>query len=265
MSGFKKNVKRLYASRSSKAEKEMSIIAVIPARYASTRLPGKPLADICGKPMVQHVYERVAKVSILNDVIVATDDERILRAVEAFGGKARMTSAACASGSDRLIEVARAHPAAIYINVQGDEPLLESKAVEKLAMEMLRDTALQMATLCYPIDEKRARDPNLVKVVRAHNGNALYFSRSPIPYPRAGGVAAAYWGHLGIYAYRRDLLANFANLPYSRLENTEKLEQLRVLEAGIPIRVLETEASGPGVDTPEDLELVRKIMMRSKL
>ena len=244
-------------------EKQMSIIAVIPARYSSTRLPGKPLADICGKPMVQHVYERVARVDILNKVIVATDDERILHAVESFGGKACMTNPDCASGSDRLIEVAHTHPSDIYLNVQGDEPLLESSAVEKLAQAMLTDTALQMATLCCHISEEQAKDPNLVKVVRAHNGNALYFSRSPIPYPRKGGIPAAYWGHLGIYAYRRDLLMRFGSLPFSQLEHTEKLEQLRVLEAGISIRVLETVASGPGVDTPEDLELVRKLIMRS--
>lgn len=238
----------------------MSMIAVIPSRYASTRLPGKPLVDICGKPMVQHVYERVRRVSLFDEVLVATDDERIANAVEAFGGAACMTSPDCPSGSDRLIEVAKSHPADVYVNVQGDEPLVEPASIEKLARVMLDDPSLQMGTLCYPISAEQAQNPNLVKVVRAHNGNALYFSRSPIPFPRSGGIAPQYFGHLGMYAYRREFLMNFGSLPYSPLENTEKLEQLRVLQAGIAIRVLEVEATGPGVDTPEDLEAVRRIL-----
>lgn len=239
----------------------MSIIAVIPSRYASTRLPGKPLVDICGKPMVQHVYERVRQVSLFDELLVATDDERIVRAVTAFGGNACMTSPDCPSGSDRLIEVASSHPADIYVNVQGDEPLVEPSSIERLARVMLENPDLQMGTLCYPVSEQQAQNPNLVKVVRAHNGNALYFSRSPIPFPRSGGIAPSYFGHLGMYAYRREFLMNFGNLPWSSLENTEKLEQLRVLQAGIAIRVLEVEPSGPGVDTPEDLEEVRRILM----
>ncbi|MBQ3891859.1 MAG: 3-deoxy-manno-octulosonate cytidylyltransferase [Mailhella sp.] len=238
----------------------MSIIAVIPSRYASTRLPGKPLADICGKPMIQHVYERVRLAGLFDEVIVATDDARIAAAVQGFGGGVCMTSPDCPSGSDRLIEAANAHPADIYVNVQGDEPLVEPGSIVKLARAMLDDGSLQMATLCYPVSAERAADPNLVKVVRAHSGNALYFSRSPIPFPRSGGIPAQYFGHLGIYAYRRELLMRFGSLPYSPLENTEKLEQLRVLQAGIAIRVLEVEAMGPGVDTPEDLEEVRRIM-----
>ena len=238
----------------------MSVVAVIPSRYASTRLPGKPLVDICGKPMVQHVYERVRQVSLFDEVLVATDDERILNAVAAFGGSAVMTSPDCASGSDRLIEVAKAHTADIYVNIQGDEPLVEPSSIEKLAQAMVDEPSLQMGTLCYPVSVEQAQNPNLVKVVRSHNGNALYFSRSPIPFPRSGGIEPSYFGHLGIYAYRRDFLLNFGSLPYSPLENTEKLEQLRVLEAGIAIRVLEVEAMGPGVDTPEDLEEVRRIV-----
>ena len=167
----------------------MSIIAVIPSRFASTRLPGKPLVDICGKTMVQRVYERVRRVKLFDEVLVATDDERIMSAVASFGGSACMTSADCPSGSDRLIEVARAHPADIYVNVQGDEPLVEPDSIEKLARAMLEDSSLQMGTLCYPISAEQAQNPNLVKVVRAHNGNALYFSRSPIPFPRSGGIA----------------------------------------------------------------------------
>ncbi len=238
----------------------MSVVAIIPSRYASTRLPGKPLADICGRPMIQHVYERVRSVSLFDDVIVATDDSRIAGAVRAFGGNVCMTSPDCPSGSDRIREAAAQHFADIYVNVQGDEPLIEPSAIERLVLEMQGDVDLQMATLCYPVDAEKARDPNLVKVVRAHNGNALYFSRSPIPYPRSGGIPASYLGHLGIYAYRRDLLMRFNELPSSPLENTEKLEQLRVLQAGIGIRVLLTDAMGPGVDTPEDLEEVRRIL-----
>lgn len=239
----------------------MSIIAVIPSRYASTRLPGKPLVDICGKPMVQHVYERVRQVSLFDEVLVATDDERIAKVVTDFGGSVCMTSPDCPSGSDRLIEVAASHPADIYVNVQGDEPLVEPSSIEKLARVMLENDDLQMGTLCYPITAEQAQNPNMVKVVRAHNGNALYFSRSPVPFPRSGGIAPSYFGHLGMYAYRREFLMSFGSLPYSPLENTEKLEQLRVLQAGIAIRVLEVEAAGPGVDTPEDLEEVRRIIM----
>ena len=191
----------------------MSIIAVIPSRYASTRLPGKPLADICGKPMIQHVYERVRQAGLFDEVIVATDDARIAAAVQGFGGGVCMTSPDCPSGSDRLIEAANAHPADIYVNVQGDEPLVEPGSIVKLARAMLDDGSLQMATLCYPVSAERAADPNLVKVVRAHSGNALYFSRSPIPFPRSGGIPAQYFGHLGIYAYRRELLMRFGSLP----------------------------------------------------
>ncbi|WP_298068399.1 3-deoxy-manno-octulosonate cytidylyltransferase [uncultured Mailhella sp.] len=238
----------------------MDIIAVIPARYASTRLPGKPLVDICGKPMIQHVYERVRSVSLFREVLVATDDQRILDAVTAFGGAACMTSPDCPSGSDRLIEVAKRHEADVYVNVQGDEPLLDPQAIERLARVMADEPELQMATLCCPVSREQAQDPNLVKVVMAHNGDALYFSRSPIPYPRPGGAAPQYFGHVGIYAYRRGLLLSFGSLPPSPLEQTEKLEQLRVLQAGLSIRVLETAPTGPGVDTPEDLETVRRIL-----
>ena len=238
----------------------MSIIAVIPSRYASTRLPGKPLVDICGKTMVQRVYEQVRKVELFDDVLVATDDQRIFDAVTAFGGKAVMTSEDCPSGTDRLIEVATANPADIYVNIQGDEPLIEPEIIEKLARVMQDDPELQMGTLCYPISAEQAQNPNVVKVVRAHNNNALYFSRSPIPFARSGGIETAYFGHIGMYAYRRQFLLDFGKLPYSKLENTEKLEQLRVLEAGIAIRCLTVDAMAPGVDTPEDLEAVRRII-----
>lgn len=238
----------------------MNIIAVIPARYASTRLPGKPLVDICGKPMIQHVYERVSEVSFFNKVIVATDDERIVAAVEKFGGTACMTSSTCASGSDRLIEVANQYIADIYINIQGDEPLIEPDSISKLAKLISDNQEIQVATLCYPITSEQAQNKNTVKVVRNNIGDALYFSRNPIPFPRDNDYQPQFLGHLGIYAYRRKVLLNFSNLPFSELENTEKLEQLRLLEAGINIRVLQVKAMGPGVDTIEDLEEVRAII-----
>ena len=240
----------------------MNFLAIIPARYASTRFPGKPLARLGGKPVIQRVYEQVA--GVLDDAVVATDDERIRDAVRAFGGRVEMTSPDHRSGTDRCWEAycKQGKEYDVVVNVQGDEPLVEPSSIEKLARAMLEDPSLQMGTLCYPVSAEQAQNPNLVKVVRARNGNALYFSRSPIPFPRSGGIAPQYFGHLGMYAYRRDFLMNFGNLPYSPLENTEKLEQLRVLQAGIAIRVLEVEAMGPGVDTPEDLEEVRRILMK---
>ncbi|MDD6088126.1 MAG: 3-deoxy-manno-octulosonate cytidylyltransferase [Desulfovibrionaceae bacterium] len=237
----------------------MSIIAVIPSRYASTRLPGKPLADICGKPMIQRVYERVLQSEAFDRVLIATDDQRIFHAASLFGAECCMTDPRCPSGSDRLLEVASAHHADIYVNIQGDEPLINPDALRQLAEMMLADPAVSVGTLCCAISAEQAQNPNLVKVVMDHTGNALYFSRSPIPYPRSGGIPPHYFGHIGVYAYRRDFLMGFSALPYSPLEHTEKLEQLRILQAGTAIRVLAVDPMGPGVDTPEDLEQVRKI------
>ncbi len=238
----------------------MKVLAVIPARYASTRLPGKPLLDICGKPLIQRVWEIVSRVRGLDEVVVATDDARIAHAVESFGGRVCMTSPDCRSGSDRVREVAASLAADVYVNVQGDEPLLEPAAIERLLDVFTEDADVRVATLCSPISEDQARSPHQVKVVRDHAGNALYFSRAPLPFVREYGEAAEFWGHVGIYAYRADALRSFASLPASPLEQAEKLEQLRFLQAGIAIRVPEVPQMGAGVDTPEDLERVRAII-----
>ncbi|MFG0323533.1 3-deoxy-manno-octulosonate cytidylyltransferase [Pseudomonas sp. zjy_15] len=238
---------------------EQRVAIVIPARFGSTRLPGKPLADIAGKPMVQHVYERALQVSNANDVVIATDDERVAEAVRAFGGKYVMTSPNHPSGTDRLAEVMREIDADIYINLQGDEPLVRPTDIESLAAGMLADAGVSVGTLCHPIDEQEAKNPNTVKVVLATNGNALYFSRSPIPYPR-DKEATSYLKHVGVYAYRRDVVAQYSTLPQPMMEHAEKLEQLRLMAAGYCIRAYIVEPTGPGVDTPECLEHVRALI-----
>jgi len=238
---------------------EQRVAIVIPARYGSTRLPGKPLADIAGKPMVQHVYERALQVSNAHVVIIATDDERVAEAVRAFGGEYVMTSPDHPSGTDRLAEVMGRVDADIYINLQGDEPLVRPSDIEALAAGMLADPSVNVGTLCHPIDAHEAGNPNTVKVVLAANGNALYFSRSPIPYPR-DSETATYLKHVGVYAYRREVLAEYANLPQPMLEHAEKLEQLRLMAAGYCIRAYVVEPTGPGVDTQECLEQVRALI-----
>ena len=242
----------------------MNAVAVIPARYASTRLPGKPLLDICGKPLIQHVWETVSRARGLDEVVVATDDARIAHAVQAFGGKVCMTSPDCRSGSDRVREVAASLAADVYVNVQGDEPLLEASAIERLRDVFTEDASVQVATLCSRISEEQARSPHQVKVIRDHAGNALYFSRAPLPFVRESGESTEFLGHVGIYAYRADALRGFASLPFSPLEQAEKLEQLRFLQAGIPVRVLEVPPMGVGVDTPEDLERVRAVVKKRR-
>lgn len=237
---------------------QQKIIIVIPARYASTRFPAKPLALLLGKPMVQHVYEKAKQVENIADVIVATDDARILQAVEQFGGKAMMTSENHQSGTDRLIEVMKAYPADAYINVQGDEPLIRPEDIALLVTQLgLPET--QVATLCHKIHAEEAKNPNFVKVVLNQHKQALYFSRSPIPYPRNAGHAA-YYKHVGVYAYKRQVLEQFYDLPFSALENAESLEQLRLLEAGISIQALTVDETGPGVDTPQDLQAVEALL-----
>lgn len=235
------------------------VAIVIPARYGSTRLPGKPLADILGKPMIQHVYERALQVPGATDVVVATDDVRVADAVQAFGGRCVMTSPDHPSGTDRLAEVMTQLDADVYINLQGDEPLVRPADIGKLADGMFADPAVQVSTLCHPIDATEAVNPNTVKVVLASNGDALYFSRSPIPYPREADEAH-YLKHVGVYAYRREVLAGYSTLPQPMMEQAEKLEQLRLLAAGMRIRAYEVEPTGPGVDTPECLEQVRALM-----
>lgn len=243
----------------------MNILAVIPARYASTRLPGKPLVSICGKPMIQHVYERVKQAKKSSRVVVATDDNRILEVVHGFGGEAVMTRSDHRSGTERVAEVATQIPADIYINVQGDEPLIEPAAVDALASVFSADGGdeVQLATLCVPITNPAdIMDPNIVKVALDFQDDALYFSRAPIPWVRdeAHRVHARHLKHLGIYAYRRDPLLEFPTLPPGDLEKLEQLEQLRFLENGYKIRVAETAFDSISVDVPEDVRRVEMLI-----
>ncbi len=246
--------------------------AVIPARYASTRLPGKPLADIAGRPMIQHVHERVVA-SGAATVVIATDDERVRAAAAAFGAEVQMTSASHASGTDRLAEVALRRgwrDVEVVVNVQGDEPLLPPSLVRQCAALLAADAAADIATLATPVESlEEFLDPAAVKVVRRADGRALYFSRAPVPWHRdaaARGPASQreFRGalrHLGIYAYRVGALRRLAAAPPSPLENAEKLEQLRALELGMSIVVgIALERPGPGVDTPADLERVRALL-----
>ncbi len=243
----------------------MSVLAVIPARYASTRLPGKPLVSICGKPMIQHVYERVRQAKRVDRVVVATDDDRIVEAVRGFGGEAVMTRSDHRSGSERVAEVAVQISADIYINVQGDEPLIEPAAVDALAEVFAEDPAgeVQVATLCVPITNPGdIMDPNIVKVVLDFQGDALYFSRAPVPWVRdeSSRVHARHLKHLGIYAYRREPLLEFPTLPPGEHEKLEQLEQLRFLENGYKIRVAETSFDSVSVDVPADVARVEAIL-----
>jgi 3-deoxy-manno-octulosonate cytidylyltransferase (CMP-KDO synthetase) len=245
----------------------MKITAVIPARYASTRFPAKALADIMGKPMIQHVYERTSRARLVSEVRVATDDERIAAAVRGFGGQVEMTSASHETGTDRLAEVAARLDAEIIVNVQGDEPLIEPATIDSAIQPLVDDPTLEMATLKVRI--RTLHDflsPNVVKVVTDRDGNALYFSRSPLPNFRdkwndlkdeafASGKLLCY-KHVGLYVYRRPFLPIFACLQPTPLELAEKLEQLRALENGYRIRVIETAHDSIGVDIPSDLDKV---------
>lgn len=238
----------------------MRAVIVIPARYGSSRLPGKPLADLWGKPMVQHVWERCREIEGADEVLVATDDERVAAAVRAFGGRVEMTAASHPTGTDRLVEVMQRVDGDVFVNVQGDEPLVRPGDVARLITGLRADAAVQVGTLCHPLPAAEAGNPNTVKVVLADNGDALYFSRAPIPFPRDGGDTARYLKHVGVYAYRREVLAGYAQLSQPMIERTEQLEQLRLLAAGLRIRAWVVEPTGPGVDTPECLERVRALM-----
>lgn len=237
----------------------MKFACVIPARYASTRLPGKPLADIAGKPMVQRVYEQVAKAKKPALIIVATDDQRVFDKVESFGGMALMTLPNHPTGTDRLAEVARHHQDVdVIINVQGDEPLIDADVIDQLADLFLEDADLQMATVASPLLEDEYDEPSAVKVICNKQGDAMYFSRSLIPYPRHAFINPP-MKHVGIYAYRRQFLLDYAKMDPTPAEETESLEQLRALENGYAIRVIKTDKRFVGVDTPEDLERVNAI------
>lgn len=234
----------------------MNILCVIPARYSSTRLPGKPLADIAGKPMIQHVYERAVLAKRPGQVIVATDHELVYETVKKFGGQVMLTSPDHPTGTDRLAEVADRFPDVdLIINVQGDEPLILPDVIDQLADAFDNSQDLQMATLMTEMDESEYNTPSAVKVVTDLQGYALYFSRSIIPYPR-NDTGIPVYKHIGIYAYRRDFLLKYAKLSPTSLEETESLEQLRALEHGYRIKVLKTDFKSIGVDTMEDLEKV---------
>ena len=235
------------------------VVAIIPARYGSTRLPGKALLDIGGKSLIRRVYERASEASLVNRVVVATDDRRILEAVKAFGGDAVMTSPEHRSGTDRVAEAARITGGEIIVNVQGDEPFITPAVIDGVIGRIMEDTEIICSTAASPIgDEAVWLDPNAVKVVLDLHGRALYFSRSALPFYRDGGFGGAFL-HAGIYCFRRDFLMRYATLEQTPLERAEKLEQLRMLEHGFHIGVVLTGHSAFGVDTPADLEAARRM------
>ena len=239
------------------------VLAIIPARHASVRFPGKPLTSIAGRPMIQHVVDRVRGATLVSRVVVATDEESIKSAVEAFGGEAILTRRDHRTGTDRVAEVASHLAAEIYVNVQGDEPLIDPGTVDAVVSAMIEDESVQVATPCTMISlSSDIMDPNVVKVVRDFEGNALYFSRAPIPWVRDTGetVVAQHWKHLGLYAFRHDALVEFPTLPPGDLERLEQLEQLRWLENGFRIRVVETDYDAVSVDVPGDVARVEQLL-----
>jgi 3-deoxy-manno-octulosonate cytidylyltransferase (CMP-KDO synthetase) len=255
---------------------QTKISAVIPARYGSTRFEGKPLADILGKPMIQHVYEGVRQSKLISEVIVATDDQRIVDAVESFSGKAVMTSPAHFTGTDRVAEVAKKLRSEIIVNVQGDEPLIKGEIIDKAIRPLLADDSLQLSTLMTRIEEVRDwLNPHIVKVVADQEDFALYFSRSPIPFPRElqiGRLESNPFGtnrplpkrvfkHIGVYVFRRKFLLQFSKMKPTPLEKLEKLEQLRALENGHRIKVTPVDYEPICVDTPEDIQKVEAFLM----
>ncbi|MCC7309124.1 MAG: 3-deoxy-manno-octulosonate cytidylyltransferase [Acidobacteria bacterium] len=257
---------------------EQNVIAVIPARFASTRLPGKLLLDICGKPLILHTLEQASKARSISRVVVATDDVRILHTVLSAGGEAVMTSVEHPSGSDRVAEVAeRLPPGSVIVNVQGDEPLISPETIDRAVYALTHDRSVDIATTFEPIESiEELLDGNVVKVVMNDAGHALYFSRSPLPFPRDAslryggdlnaairndpGLLEIYRKHTGLYAYRREFLLEFTQMPQTRLEQIEMLEQLRALENGARIKVVKAAGGSIGVDTQDDLEKVRAIV-----
>jgi len=242
----------------------LEITAIIPARYASTRFEGKPLAELLKKPMIQHVYERCLESSMLDRVIVATDDERIYDAVKAFNGEAVMTSASHETGTDRLAEVAASLKSDLVVNVQGDEPLIRPAMIDEAIKPLADDRSILMGTLKSTIKESRElHSPSVVKVVADRNDYALYFSRFSIPFVRDEQPALIFcnhYKHIGLYVFDREFLLEFSKMEPTPLEKSEKLEQLRALEHGYRIKVVHTELDSLGVDTPQDLARVREIM-----
>jgi 3-deoxy-manno-octulosonate cytidylyltransferase (CMP-KDO synthetase) len=238
-------------------------VVVIPARYASARLPGKPLVSLAGKPMVQRVYERAKQAQTVHRVIVATDDQRIVDAVRAFGGEARMTRPDHRTGTERIAEVAAHEPGDVFVNVQGDEPLIDPLAIDTAVGALLEEPVAQIATVATPIRHAGdIMDPNVVKTVLDFEGNGLYFSRAPVPWVRdtQQKVHVKYWKHLGLYVFQRDALLEYPTLPQGELEKVEQLEQLRWLENGWKIRVAEVQHDAVSVDVPEDVARVEKLL-----
>jgi 3-deoxy-manno-octulosonate cytidylyltransferase (CMP-KDO synthetase) len=239
------------------------VVLVIPARYGSTRLPGKPLVSLAGKPMIQRVYERAKLAKRADRVIVATDDERIVKAVQEFGGEARMTRPEHRTGTERVAEVAAHEAGDVFVNVQGDEPLLDPEAVDTAVDALLNEPQAAIATVSTPIRTPGdIMDPNVCKVVLDFDDNALYFSRAPIPWVRdtGGHVQARHLKHLGLYVFRRDALLEYPTLPQGELERIEQLEQLRWLENGWKIRVAQVQHDAISVDVPEDIQKVEKLL-----
>jgi 3-deoxy-manno-octulosonate cytidylyltransferase (CMP-KDO synthetase) len=240
----------------------MPCAVIIPARFASTRFPGKPLHVIAGKPLVQHVWERCAACRNVSAVLIATDDERIAGAAREFGAHVCLTSQDHQSGTDRIAEAARTLPGISHvINVQGDEPLISPQLIDELAARMATDVHIGMITAVHALnDPEQIDNPNIVKCVLTRDGRALYFSRSRIPYPRSPPPDLAYWRHIGIYGFSYSFLQRFVRWEPTPLELTESLEQLRALENGAPIHVVITEHYSPGIDTPEQAREVEKLI-----
>jgi len=246
----------------------MEVIGVIPARYSSTRFEGKVLADILGKPMIQHVWERAKQALVLDDLIIACDDERVANTAKEFGAKVALTAKGHTSGTDRICEVINPIDVRVVINIQGDEPLIHPEMIDRVARALLEDSGISMATICKKIENaQEISDPNVVKVVIDKNNFALYFSRAVIPFhARNSSVESpAYYKHIGLYGYTKDFLFTYKNLPASKLEETERLEQLRVLDEGFRIKVIETKYDTIGVDTPEDLKRAEQYLQKGKI
>jgi len=246
---------------------DLKIVVVIPARYASTRLPGKPLVSLAGKPMIQHVYERAQRAQTVQRVIVATDDPRIVEAVKGFGGQAVMTRSDHRTGTERVAEVAAREAGDFFVNVQGDEPLIDPVSIDTAVAALLEEPPAAIATVATPVRHTGdIMDPNVVKTVLDFEGNALYFSRAPIPWLRdtQSKVSVRYWKHLGLYVVQRDALLEYPTLPMGELERVEQLEQLRWLENGWRIRVAEVAHDAVSVDVLDDVARVEKLIKLEK-
>ena len=246
-------------------QNNIDVIGVIPARYESSRLAHKLLREVCGKPLIQWAWENASKASLLDRLIIACDNVKIKEVAESFGAKVVMTSTKHQSGTDRIAEAVRDIDAKIVINIQADEPIMHQSTIDSLAREMINNPATLMATVRKKIEaDEDTNNPNVVKLICDKNDFAIYFSRYPIPYYRDGSIEKKYYKHLGIYAYTKDFLYTFKNLPSSFLENAERLEQLRAIEAGHKIKVIETKFESIGVDTEEDLQKVETVLNERK-